>query len=101
MIALFWLINQILNIYFWILIGSAIYSWLYAFNVVNPRNAVVASIGQFLYAATEPVLAPIRRRLPNLNGLDISPIVVLLAISFIQIFINTSVYPWVMNAMNG
>lgn len=101
MYAIFWLILTVLDIYFWILIASAVYSWLYAFNVVNPRNQIVASIGQFLYATTEPVLGPIRRRLPNLNGIDISPIVVIVLIQFLQIFIKTSIIPAVFGAMGG
>lgn len=99
MVALFWLIYTVLDIYFWILIASAVYSWLYAFNVINPRNQAIASIGQFLYAVTEPVLAPIRRRLPNLNGIDISPIVVIVLIQFLQIFLRTSVEPAVFSAL--
>ncbi|AWU94802.1 YggT family protein [Azospirillum ramasamyi] len=84
MIALYMLINTILDLFFWILILSAILSWLVAFNVVNTRNRAVYLIGDFLYRITEPVLRPIRRVLPNMGGLDLSPIVVLLAISFIQ-----------------
>jgi YggT family protein len=84
MIALYLLINTILDLFFWVLILSAILSWLVAFNIVNTRNRAVYLIGDFLYRITEPVLRPIRRVLPNLGGLDLSPIVVLLAISFIQ-----------------
>jgi YggT family protein len=84
MIALYLLINTILDLFFWVLILSAILSWLVAFNVVNTRNRAVYLIGDFLYRITEPVLRPIRRVLPNMGGLDLSPIVVLLAISFIQ-----------------
>jgi YggT family protein len=95
MFALFSTIDLAFSIYTWILIASAIYSWLYAFNVVNPRNAFVANIGQFLFAVTEPVLAPIRRRLPNLNGIDISPIVLLLLIYFLRMLMWNSIYPMV------
>lgn len=95
MLALFSTIDLALSIYTYILIASAIYSWLYAFNVINPRNAFVASIGQFLYAVTEPVLAPIRRRLPNLNGIDISPIILLLLIYFVRMLMWNSIYPMV------
>lgn len=84
MIALYLLINTILDLFFWVLILSAILSWLVAFNIVNTRNRAVYLIGDFLYRVTEPVLRPIRRVLPNLGGLDLSPIIVLLAISFIQ-----------------
>ena len=84
-----------LDLYWWIVIASAIFSWLYAFGVVNPRNQVVAAIGQFLYQATEPVLRPIRRRLPNLGTIDISPVVLLLIIIFIRLVIIYYIYPYV------
>ncbi|MHC5307688.1 YggT family protein [Bartonella sp. LJL80] len=84
--ALLQVVDLIFSIYIFILIASAIYSWLYAFNIVNPRNPLVAGIGNFLYRATEPVLAPIRRILPNLGAIDISPIVVFLIIYFLRIF---------------
>lgn len=86
-------IDLALGIYWWILIASAIFSWLYAFNVVNPRNQVVGMIGDFLFRATEPVLRPIRRVLPDLGGIDISPIVVLLIIYFLRVFLWTSIAP--------
>ena len=65
----------ILDLYVWLLIASAILSWLIAFNVVNTRNQFVAAVAEFLYRITEPALAPIRRFMPNLGGLDISPII--------------------------
>ena len=64
---------QIINLYMYLLIASAILSWLIAFNVVNTRNQFVSAIAEFLYRITEPVLGPIRRRLPSFGGLDISP----------------------------
>ena len=73
-----------LQLYVWILIAAAILSWLIAFNVVNTRNTVVATIAQFLYQITEPALRPIRNLLPNLGGLDISPMVLILALYFIR-----------------
>lgn len=84
MMALYWLIDTILDLYFWVLILSAVLSWLVAFNVVNTRNRAVYVIGDFLYRVTEPVLRPIRRVLPNMGGLDLSPIVVILLIGFIR-----------------
>lgn len=84
-----------LNIYWWIVIASAVFSWLYAFNVVNPRNQVVSVIGQFLYQATEPVFRRIRRFMPDLGTIDISPIVVLLAIWLIELVIGYYIYPYV------
>ena len=82
--SFFMLIDTILGLYVWILIASAILSWLVAFNVVNTRNRAVYVIGAFLYRVTEPVLAPLRRILPNLGGLDLSPIIVILIIFFIR-----------------
>jgi YggT family protein len=91
MIALIQTLVLALDIYWWIIIGAAIFSWLYAFNVVNSRNQLVGAIGNFLFRATEPVLGPIRRVLPDLGGIDISPIVVLLIIFFLRQFLLTTV----------
>ena len=77
-------ISYLLTLYVYILIAAAVLSWLVAFNVVNPRNQFVAMIGEFLYRITEPVLRPIRNRLPSLGGIDISPVIVILIIFFIQ-----------------
>ena len=82
-----------LNIYTWIVIASAIFSWLYAFGVVNPRNQVVAAIGRMLYQLTEPALRPIRRFMPNFGGLDISPVILLLIIFLIERIVVRYVYP--------
>jgi len=84
-----------LDIYTWIIILSAIFSWLYAFGVVNPRNQFVATIGRMLYQLTEPALRPIRRFIPNLGGIDISPIVLLLLIFLIERIIVYYIYPYV------
>jgi YggT family protein len=82
-----------LNLYWWIIIISAVMSWLIAFNVINYRNQVVAQIDTTLRALTEPVLAPIRRRMPNFGAVDISPIVLLLGIILIQQVIIRYIYP--------
>ena len=82
-----------LNIYTWLLIASAVMSWLIAFNVINTGNQVVASVWEFLYKITEPVLRPIRNMLPNLGGIDISPIILLLLIFFIERIIQLYLYP--------
>ena len=87
MLALIQTIVLALDIYWWLLIASAIFSWLYAFNVVNPRNQFVGTIGSFLFRITEPALRPIRRFLPDLGGIDISPIIVILIIYFIQMVV--------------
>ena len=93
MLALIQTIDMALGIYNWIVIGSAVFSWLYAFNVVNPHNQIVATIGRFLYQATEPALRPIRRILPDLGGIDISPIILLLILFFVRQFILTTIAP--------
>ena len=78
------LLIQILEIYKWILIAAVIVSWLTAFNVINVHNNFVRSLLRILLALTEPVLAPIRRILPPMGGLDLSPIVVFVLIWFLQ-----------------
>ena len=83
----------VLDIYIWLLIAAAILSWLVAFNVVNSRNQFVAMVGDFLYRITEPVLRPIRNVLPNLGGIDVSPVVLILIIILIKDVIVRYVYP--------
>ena len=82
----------VLDLYVWLLIASAILSWLIAFNVVNTRNQFVAAVAEFLYRITEPVLRPIRNLLPNLGGIDISPVIVILIIIFVQNVILPNLY---------
>jgi len=82
-----------LNLYWWVVIASAIFSWLYAFGVVNPRNQIVASIGKFLYQATEPALRYIRRVVPSMGAIDISPVILLFGIILIQQVIIRYIYP--------
>jgi len=87
------IILLILQIYIWLLIAAAVLSWLVAFNVVNTRNQVVSMIGEFLYRATEPLLRPIRQMLPNLGGIDVSPVILILIILFLENVIVRYVYP--------
>jgi YggT family protein len=91
--ALLDVIQIVLQIYIWLLIAAAVLSWLVAFNVVNTRNQVVASVGEFLYRITEPALRPIRSVLPNLGGIDVSPVILILIIFFIQNVIQRYIYP--------
>ncbi|AQX28355.1 MULTISPECIES: YggT family protein [unclassified Bartonella] len=84
--ALLSVLDLIFSIYVTILIAHTIFSWLYTFNIINTRNTLVTMIGDFLYRTTEPVLRCIRRFLPNLGTIDISPIVVFMIIYFIRIF---------------
>lgn len=79
-----WLITTLIQIYIWILIASAVLSWLVAFNVVNPHNNIVRAIGETLYRLTEPALRPIRQMLPSLGGLDISPVILIILLIFVQ-----------------
>src|ERR1700749_4339104 len=91
--ALFLVIDLALEIYIWLLIAAAILSWLIAFNVVNPRNQVVSMFGDFLYRITEPALRPIRNILPDLGGIDISPVILILIIIFIRYVIHLYIFP--------
>jgi len=79
-----WLIDTVVTLYIWILIAAAVLSWLVAFNVVNTRNPIVASVGEFLYRITEPALRPIRSVMPNLGGIDISPVILILGLLFLR-----------------
>ena len=87
------IILLILQIYIWLLIAAAILSWLIAFNVVNTRNQAVHMIGDMLYRLTEPLLRPIRSMLPNLGGIDISPVILILLILFLENVIIRYIYP--------
>ncbi len=79
-----WLVDTIITIYIWLLIATAVLSWLIAFNVVNTRNPIVHSVGDFLYRITEPALRPICNMLPNLGGIDVSPVILILGLLFLR-----------------
>ena len=79
-----WLILSVLDIYFWIIIAMVVMSWLVGFNVINTQNQFVRQVQYFLYRLTEPLLGPIRRFLPDLGGLDIAPMVLMIAVIFLQ-----------------
>lgn len=83
----------VLQMYIWLLIASAVLSWLIAFNVVNTRNQFVAMVADFLYRITEPLLRPIRNLMPNLGGLDLSPVILILLILLIENVIVRYIYP--------
>ncbi len=84
MYAVYSLLDSIISIYIWLLIASVILNWLVAFNVINTGNRFVYVVGDFLHRITEPALRPIRNILPNLGGIDISPVVLILALIFIR-----------------
>ena len=81
-------VDLLLELYGWVLIASIVFSWLYGFGVINARNPAVSAIGDILTRLTEPVLAPIRRFLPNFGGLDLSPLVVFLIIFLIRQYMH-------------
>jgi YggT family protein len=84
MLSVVWLINQVIQLYIYVLIIQVIMSWLIAFNVINTRNRFVYMIADVAYKLTEPALRPIRRILPNFGGIDLSPIVLILLLGFLQ-----------------
>ncbi len=82
------LINTLIRFYIYVVIASAILSWLINFNVVNTQNSVISRIADLLYRVTEPALAPIRRYVPSFGGIDISPIVLIIGLSIVQILVR-------------
>jgi YggT family protein len=95
MIAIFYLILQILKLYSYVVIANVIVSWLIAFNILNTQNKFVYSILEFSYRLTDPILNKIRRFLPNLGSLDISPIILLLLIWFIEMCMKLYIAPMI------
>jgi YggT family protein len=91
--ALFLVIDLALQLYIYILVAAAVLSWLIAFNVVNVRNQFVAMVADFLYRITEPALRPIRNLLPNLGGIDISPVILIFIIIFLRYIILLYILP--------
>lgn len=77
-----WLLDTAIELYIWLIIGSVVLSWLIAFNVISTRNSFVGQLADFFYRVTEPALRPIRNLLPNLGGIDISPVVLILLLVF-------------------
>jgi len=97
MIAIFYLALQILKLYSYVVIANVIISWLIAFNVLNTSNRFVYSILDFTYRVTDPILNKIRRFLPNLGAFDISPIILLLLIWFIEMCMKIYIAPILFN----
>ena len=95
MIALFYLVLQILKLYSYVVIANVLVSWLIAFNILNTQNRFVFSILEFSYRLTDPILNKIRRFLPNLGSLDISPIILLLLIWFIEMCMKLYIAPMI------
>lgn len=91
--AILEIILMLLDLYWWIVLAMIIMSWLFSFNVINGGNEFVANVWRVLNSLTEPVLKPIRRFLPNLGGLDLSPIALFILIYFIKRVIILYIYP--------
>ncbi len=79
---------KLIGLYIWVIIIAAILSWLIAFNVVNTHNRVVATIADTLWRLTEPALRPIRNFLPNLGGIDVSPVILILLLLTLEYFLT-------------
>ena len=95
MIAIFYLALQILKLYSYVVIANIVISWLIAFNILNTQNRFVYSILELSYRLTDPILNKIRRFLPNLGSLDISPIILLLLIWFIEVCMKLYIAPMI------
>ena len=80
----FWLLDTVIHLYIWVIIIGVVLSWLYTFDIVNRSNRFVYMIGEFTYRLTEPALRPIRNILPNLGGIDLSPLVLVLLLLFLR-----------------
>lgn len=93
MLALLELLLIVIDLYQWVVIAHVVLSWLVQFNVINTSNRFVYLVGDFLWKATEPALRPLRRILPNLGGIDLSPVALLLLLWFIKRLIVTEVAP--------
>ncbi len=90
--SLVWLVLTVIQIYIWIVFAMVVVSWLLAFNVINRSNQFVYTVSDFLYRATEPVLSRIRGYIPNLGGIDLSPLVLLLGLYFFRRLIVEMIY---------
>ena len=95
MIAIFYLVLQILKLYYYVVLANVLISWLVAFNVLNTQNKFVYSILEMTYRLTDPMLNRIRRFLPNLGSLDISPVILLVLIWFIEMCMHLYIKPMI------
>ena len=96
MIAIFYLLLQLLKLYSYVVIANVVISWLVAFNILNTQNRFVYSILEMTYKITNPVLNKIRSFLPNLGSLDISPVILLLLIWFIEMCMHLYIKPMIL-----
>jgi len=90
--SLLYVVDIVLTLYIWALIIGAVISWLIAFDVINTHNRLVQVVGDFLYRITEPALKRLRRYIPPVGGLDLTPLVLILIIVFLQKFLHSLVF---------
>lgn len=88
MYPFFWLVSRVISLYVWAVILAAVMSMLVSFGVLDTRNRIVWTVGDFLYRLTEPALRPIRRFLPDLGGIDISPVILILLLEALQMLLG-------------
>jgi YggT family protein len=98
---LLFIVSTLLQLLTWAIIANAILSWLVAFDVINLRHPIAYQVAHFLDAVTRPVLAPFRRFIPPIGGLDITPIIALLLIQGIQIYLLPWVFAPIIAALHG
>jgi len=96
MIAIYYLVLQILKLYYYVVIANVVISWLVAFNVLNTQNRFVYSVLEMTYRLTDPILNRIRRFIPNLGSLDISPVILLVLIWFIEMCMYLYIKPMIL-----
>jgi YggT family protein len=87
--SIFWLVEELIQLYIYVLIAAAIFSTLAAFGILDTRNRTVYRIGDFLYRLSEPALRPIQRIIPNFGGIDISPIIAILVLEALEMFLGS------------
>ena len=91
MVSLLQVIYYAIDVYVWLLIAIAILSWLIAFDVLNRRNRIVSQIAYVLYRVTDPPLRPLRRIIPTFGGIDVTPVILILILYFIQLLIRNNI----------
>ena len=91
--SIIWLVDNLFTLVWWLILASVVISWLFAFNIVNVNNPTVRQIASGLSRLTEPLLAPVRRILPSMGGLDLSPIILLLGLEFLRRFLVYDLLP--------
>jgi YggT family protein len=96
MIAIFYLALQLLKLYYYVVLANVVISWLVSFNILNTQNRFVYSVLEMTYRLTEPILNRIRRFLPNLGSLDISPVILLVLIWFIEMCMHLYIKPMIL-----